>query len=102
MYLESYNREAKTTLKSNIDFIIMGQFQGRKYGGDTPNVSVFMVSLCDIGVNIRGVLANFNSVSEDKSIKLKYYEDINTEYIINVVYRYNGTQESNWQYKIQV
>jgi len=99
MYLESYNKEAKTTLKANIDFIITGQFQDRKYGGDTPNVSVFMASLCDIGVNIRGVLANFNSVSESKYIKLKYYEDIDTEYIINSVTRMNGNFESCWQYK---
>lgn len=98
MYLQSYNKEAKTTLKSNIDFIITGQFQESKYSSE-PSVSVFMISLCDIGVNIRGVLANFNSVSEEKHIKLKYYEDISKEYIINDVYRCTGGQDSNWQYK---
>lgn len=98
MYLESYNKEAHTTLKANIDFIITGQFHESKYGGD-PNISVFMVSLCDIGINIRGVLANFNSISEDKYIKLKYYEYIDKEYNLNDIIRFNSNHEANWQYK---
>ena len=87
MYLESYNKEAKTTIKSHIDFAILGK--------DNQPV---MLSLCDIGVNVRGVMANFNSISEEKYIKIKYYEDINraTELDINRT----ASQDTKWQYKI--
>ena len=98
MYLESYNKEAKTTLKANIDFIITGKFNNSVYSSN-PSISVFMCSLCDIGINVRGVLSNFNSVSEDKYIKLKFYDKIDREYTLSETYRFNGNQEANWQYK---
>lgn len=87
MYLESYNKEAKTTIKSHIDFAIIGK--------DNQPI---MISLCDIGVNVRGVMANFNSVSIEKYIKIKYYEDINRETELDV--NRNENQDTKWQYKI--
>lgn len=87
MYLESYNKEAKTTIKSHIDFAIIGK--------DNQPI---MLSLCDIGVNVRGVMANFNSISEDKYIKIKYYEDINRATELDL-YR-SASQDTKWQYKI--
>ena len=97
MYLESYNKEAKTTITSNIDFIITGNANKRYY--DKDNIDVFMISLCDIGINVRGVLANFNSVSEDKSITIRFYNDINKKRVINGISRLNGNIEGRWHYK---
>ena len=87
MYLESYNKEAKTTIKSHIDFAILGK--------DNQPI---MLSICDIGVSVRGVIANFNSISSDKYIKIKYYEDITKE--VNLDVNRTENQDSKWQYKI--
>jgi ribosomal protein S27AE len=87
LYLESYNKEAKTTIKSHIDFAILGK--------DNQPI---MLSLCDIGVSVRGVMANFNSISTDKYIKIKYYEDITKE--VNLDVNRNENQDTKWQYKI--
>lgn len=90
MYLESYNEEAKTTIKSHIDFAIFG-----------ANYSEMIAcSLCDIGINVRGVVANFNSISNNKYIKLKKYEDIKYSVELNHVARINANKDTMWQYKI--
>lgn len=89
MYLKSYNQEAKTTINANLDFIIKGE-----------RGNIVMFSICDIGVNVRGVLANLNTISENKSITIKQYDNISKETIIDDVHRCYPSTPSNWLYKI--
>lgn len=95
MYLESYNSEAKTTVKSHIDFAIFGENKEQ----------MIMCSLCDIGVNVRGVMANFNSISEQNYGKLAYislkkYLDSDYFCALSNVVRYSANTSPKWQYKI--
>ena len=92
MYLESYNKEADTTLTSSLDFIITGN-------PTNDTISVFMASLCDIGVNVKGVLANFNDMSDNKHVKIKYYDDIKKQYSISDIIRFKNGSEKKWYYK---
>lgn len=90
MYLESYNKEAKTKVNCHIDFAIFGKNKSE----------MLMCSLCDIGVNVRGVMANFNSISDEKYIAVKKYDDITYEAKINDVSRTSYNINPSWQYKI--
>lgn len=93
MYLESYNKEANTTLTSSLDFIITGE------STNNNTISVFMASLCDIGVNVKGVLANFNDMSDNKHVKIRYYDDIKKQYSISDIIRFKNGSEKKWYYK---
>lgn len=86
MYIESYNAEAKTTINANLDFLISGMAG-----------SVIVFGICDIGVNVRGVLANLNSISEDKYMKIKKYDDLNYSSSIDIS---RNSKSSKWLYKV--
>lgn len=99
MYLESYNGDAKTTLKSNIDFAIIGGYSSSFYEERT-SVELIMCSLCDIGINVRGVVSNFNYIARDKYIYLRQYGDIHDIKPVMDINRIDRKQGKKWQYKI--
>lgn len=91
MYLESYNKEAKTTINADIDYML--------YIENNYECNMLMCSICDIGVNTKGVLSNFNVVSSEKHIHIKKYDDLDfTRGISRVARMYPGTP-SQWEYK---
>ena len=85
MYIKSYNGEAKTTIKSNVDFAIY------------DDQEVIMFSLCDITVNVKGVLSNLNITSTSKKINLLSYDFIKFDRYIDA-YKYSSNQPSKWKY----
>lgn len=86
MYLKSYNDSAKTTVKSSVDFAIYDDSR------------LIMASLCDIAVNVKGVLSNLNVISNNKSMHLCKYDDLDFSRYADI-YRYSATQPAKWQYQ---
>lgn len=82
-YIESYNKEANTTIKANIDFMIRSKH----------SLSPLMFSICDIGVNVRGVLSNLNVTSQEKYMKVRMYDNIKYENTLDIF-------NNKWLYKV--